>query len=127
MIKTRVQTHDLQTSRDEFRVLLSDQTSRNETKPHSRPSTFRIAQQAYRQEGLGVFFRGIGICSARAFIVNAVQWAVSSIKCASAGALYSRIFAGLRVDDEATCSGINDVVEEHGEVGHEITWLQNHA
>jgi hypothetical protein len=23
-----------------------------------------------------VFFRGLGICSARAFVVNAVQWAV---------------------------------------------------
>lgn len=35
-----------------------------------------IARQAYQAEGLAVFFRGLGICSVRAFIVNAVQWAV---------------------------------------------------
>jgi len=61
----------------ESRPLLHDQPPpQSETKPRARPSTFRIAQQAYRQEGLGVFFRGLGVCSARAFIVNAVQWAV---------------------------------------------------
>lgn len=41
-----------------------------------RMGALQIARQAYRDEGAGVFFRGLGICSARAFIVNAVQWAV---------------------------------------------------
>ncbi|KAK2757713.1 hypothetical protein FQN54_004682 [Arachnomyces sp. PD_36] len=36
---------------------------------------FEIAREAYRAEGLRVFYRGLGICSLRAFIVNAVQWA----------------------------------------------------
>lgn len=36
----------------------------------------QIARQAYREEGLSVFFRGLGVCSFRAFFVNAVQWAV---------------------------------------------------
>jgi len=35
-----------------------------------------MARIAYREEGLAVFFRGLGVCSVRAFIVNAVQWAV---------------------------------------------------
>ncbi|KAK6953364.1 hypothetical protein Daesc_005667 [Daldinia eschscholtzii] len=35
-----------------------------------------IARAAYREEGARVFFRGLTVCSVRAFIVNAVQWAV---------------------------------------------------
>jgi solute carrier family 25 carnitine/acylcarnitine transporter 20/29 len=35
-----------------------------------------MARQTYRNEGAGVFFRGLGVCSVRAFIVNAAQWAV---------------------------------------------------
>ena len=42
----------------------------------TRLSSVEIARQAYRTEGAGVFFRGLGVCSVRAFIVNAVQWAV---------------------------------------------------
>jgi solute carrier family 25 carnitine/acylcarnitine transporter 20/29 len=34
---------------------------------------FEIAREAYRSEGLRIFYRGLGICSIRAFIVNAVQ------------------------------------------------------
>lgn len=34
-----------------------------------------IARQTYREGGLKVFFRGLTVCSVRAFIVNAVQWA----------------------------------------------------
>jgi solute carrier family 25 carnitine/acylcarnitine transporter 20/29 len=41
-----------------------------------RLSSLEIAKNAYRTEGAGVFFRGLGICSVRAFVVNAVQWAV---------------------------------------------------
>ena len=44
-----------------------------------RPHTSKIARDAYQTEGVGVFFRGLGICSVRAFVVNAVQWAVSNI------------------------------------------------
>lgn len=35
----------------------------------------RIAIEAYRNEGMAVFFRGMTVCCVRAFIVNAVQWA----------------------------------------------------
>lgn len=45
------------------------------------PSTARrlgaveIARDTYKEAGLRVFFRGLTVCSIRAFIVNAVQWA----------------------------------------------------
>ena len=32
-----------------------------------------ITKDAYRQEGYSIFFRGLGVCSIRAFVVNAVQ------------------------------------------------------
>ncbi|CAK7270363.1 hypothetical protein SEPCBS57363_004066 [Sporothrix epigloea] len=41
-----------------------------------RLSTLDITRIAYREGGMSVFFRGLGVCSARAFVVNAVQWAV---------------------------------------------------
>ena len=65
-----------------------------------RPSTFRIARQAYEAEGVGVFFRGLGICSARAFFVNAVQWAVS-ISHQHKHNSNTNNTTGLRVDDES--------------------------
>ncbi|KMU76296.1 hypothetical protein CISG_01031 [Coccidioides immitis RMSCC 3703] len=38
-------------------------------------NSVEITKQAYRSEGLSIFYRGLGVCSIRAFIVNAVQWA----------------------------------------------------
>lgn len=82
VLKTRVQTWDLSSHLQSPTVtqpLLSGQhrSAASKSSEQLRPSTFRIAQEAYATEGVSVFFRGIGICSARAFIVNAVQWAVS--------------------------------------------------
>jgi solute carrier family 25 carnitine/acylcarnitine transporter 20/29 len=73
VIKTRVQTQVLHHERrphGEQRGLLQSDT------PERRLSSLEIAKHAYRTEGTGVFFRGLGICSVRAFVVNAVQWAV---------------------------------------------------
>ncbi|TKA30319.1 hypothetical protein B0A50_02546 [Salinomyces thailandicus] len=81
VIKTRVQTWDLVHAQGTHSVeaatqpLLRSNTAPATTAKPARPSTFQIAKQAYAHEGIGVFFRGLGICSARAFIVNAVQWA----------------------------------------------------
>jgi solute carrier family 25 carnitine/acylcarnitine transporter 20/29 len=72
VIKTRVQTqvsHTMPRS-GERGALLTPETERK------RLGSLEIARQAYQTEGAGVFFRGLGICSVRAFIVNAVQWAV---------------------------------------------------
>ncbi|RMY42467.1 hypothetical protein D0865_11950 [Hortaea werneckii] len=78
VIKTRVQTWDLvHPHRNSSPETASQPLLRPDaTSASAKPSTLRIAKQAYRQEGFSIFFRGLGICSARAFIVNAVQWAV---------------------------------------------------
>ena len=41
-----------------------------------RLGSIEIAKRAYKNEGLGVFWRGFAVCSVRAFIVNAAQFAV---------------------------------------------------
>ena len=73
VIKTRVQTQALhsEANREGEQALLLQHEARR-----ARLSSFEIAKHAYRTEGVGVFFRGLGICSVRAFVVNAVQWAV---------------------------------------------------
>lgn len=72
VIKTRLQA---QTSGicPESRPLLPSQNNRREL------NSFQIAREAYRNEGMKVFYRGLGVCSIRAFIVNAVQVRLSSI------------------------------------------------
>jgi len=73
VIKTRLQIHGLN------HIATPDsQPLLNQQQLPTRPSTLSIARNAYQNEGAAVFFRGIGICSARAFVVNAVQWAVST-------------------------------------------------
>lgn len=79
VIKTRVQTQLLSNSSipsNERQALLQSGEAARSAGSDGRLSTFTIARQAYRNEGAGVFFRGLGICSVRAFVVNAVQWAV---------------------------------------------------
>jgi len=72
VIKTRVQTQRLpareQLAHPETRNLLPTTDVRR--------TTLQIAHETYRNEGLSAFFRGLGVCSARAFVVNAIQWAV---------------------------------------------------
>lgn len=62
-------------------------------------------------EGAAVFFRGIGICSARAFIVNAVQWGVSASYLGGINSTQdcanSVLCTGLRVDHEKPQLGSN--------------------
>jgi len=73
VIKTRVQTQILHSEHNlsgEERALLHPAV------PKRRLSSLEIAKHAYQTEGSGVFFRGLGICSVRAFVVNAVQWAM---------------------------------------------------
>jgi solute carrier family 25 carnitine/acylcarnitine transporter 20/29 len=73
VIKTRVQTQLLQPEPvrgGEQQTLLHAEGRR------THMSAVQIAKHAYQTEGAGVFFRGLGICSVRAFVVNAVQWAV---------------------------------------------------
>ncbi|KAJ5989884.1 hypothetical protein N7499_010413 [Penicillium canescens] len=67
MIKTRLQA---QTIGDHGRVTETQALLGRRTL-----SSFQIAKETYRAEGVKAFYRGLGVCSVRAFIVNAVQWA----------------------------------------------------
>ncbi len=72
VIKTRVQTQVFPSAAEPRRIsdrstlLPASETSR-------RSSALEITRQMYEREGVGVFFRGLGVCTARAFFVNAVQ------------------------------------------------------
>ncbi|GKU06065.1 solute carrier family 25 member 45 [Fusarium langsethiae] len=70
VIKTRVQAQTLGEPVETSQLL---RTSGPRT---SRAGALQIAQEAYQEGGTRVFFRGMTVCSVRAFIVNAVQWAV---------------------------------------------------
>ena len=76
VIKTRLQTQavfDVRGERGQQQPLL--ETSRDSTSidPSHRKGAWSIAKDIYWHEGLKVFFRGLGVCSIRAFVVNAVQ------------------------------------------------------
>ena len=74
VVKTRVQTqvlHPGPAQGGEQSALLQSEV------PKPRMTSIEVAKRAYRTEGAGVFFRGLGICSVRAFVVNAVQWGKS--------------------------------------------------
>lgn len=64
VIKTRVQTQVLGTGVSMDGI------------PHKKHGAVQVAIKAYEREGIRVFFRGLAVCSVRAFFVNAVQWAV---------------------------------------------------
>lgn len=70
VIKTRLQTQIL---RPDYQSLPLAGLVRDTTRGTSGHGAIAIAKQIYRQEGSTAFFRGLTICSVRAFIVNAVQ------------------------------------------------------
>ena len=72
VIKTRVQTQVFSLSPMEQQSLL-DRRQQGSLGQRHRLGAFEVAKQAYRSDGMGAFFRGLGICSLRAFVVNAVQ------------------------------------------------------
>ncbi|THW44151.1 hypothetical protein D6D25_04513, partial [Aureobasidium pullulans] len=74
VIKTRVQTQGI--AHPPAGIPSGEQSILLPSRESGRLGTIQIARQAYREEGLSVFFRGLGVCSFRAFFVNAVQWAV---------------------------------------------------
>lgn len=89
VIKTRVQTQPFgfpataETStavspppRPERQALLTNADLRKPDPVFRRKGAVEMARLTYQNEGIAVFFRGLGICSVRAFVVNAVQWAV---------------------------------------------------
>ncbi|KAB5526259.1 mitochondrial carrier domain-containing protein [Coniochaeta sp. 2T2.1] len=78
VIKTRVQTQQVMLSTGAERApLLGVAGEGAEVKrAGGRMGAWQVARETYREGGARVFFRGLGVCSVRAFVVNAVQWAV---------------------------------------------------
>ncbi|KAH6682898.1 putative mitochondrial carnitine/acylcarnitine carrier protein [Halenospora varia] len=74
VIKTRVQTQVLKPAAE--RAPLLGNAAQGEVVEKRRLGAIEVAKNAYRSEGPKVFFRGLAVCSIRAFIVNAAQWAV---------------------------------------------------
>lgn len=72
VIKTRVQTQTQ--SLPETAPLLG--TARAAVVKKGLIGTVEMTKRIYREGGAAVFFRGLGVCSVRAFVVNAAQWAV---------------------------------------------------
>ncbi|PYH84222.1 mitochondrial carrier protein [Aspergillus uvarum CBS 121591] len=68
VIKTRLQAGTIETSPQDCPLLPSRIQTRD-------AGSIQVAREVYQTEGLKAFYRGLGVCSFRAFIVNAVQWA----------------------------------------------------
>jgi solute carrier family 25 carnitine/acylcarnitine transporter 20/29 len=56
--------------------ITASEQSKSVARSMQSPSTVNVAIATYQEGGLRIFFRGLGVCSIRAFVVNAVQWAV---------------------------------------------------
>lgn len=80
VVKTRVQIQAVDGPSpavlEEWSRLLQSEPEPVRAEKFRRLGTFQTARQTYQNEGLAIFFRGLGVCSIRAFVVNAVQWAV---------------------------------------------------
>lgn len=70
MVKTRLQA---QTMHDNSFTQTANENQSFLRQPRAMLNSFETAREVYRAEGMGAFYRGLGICSVRAFIVNAVQ------------------------------------------------------
>ena len=75
VIKTRVQTHAFKLN-SETSPLLPRSGLIARSMAQERPGAWKLAMDAYQRHGVRVFFRGFTVCCVRAFVVNAVQWAV---------------------------------------------------
>ena len=65
VVKTRLQTR----VEGEGRPLLEGPRGKR-----GGPGSAEVAREIWRESGLRGFYRGVGVCSLRAFVVNAVQW-----------------------------------------------------
>lgn len=74
VVKTRVQTQ----VQSQLQIVTCNSSARGEESvllpKETRKGALRIALEAYRSEGVQVFFRGLTVCCVRAFVVNAAQW-----------------------------------------------------
>lgn len=73
VIKTRVQAQVNNAST--IAVVTGESSPLLSSTVPKRSGAIEVARDAYKEGGLRIFFRGLAVCSVRAFIVNAVQWA----------------------------------------------------
>ncbi|KAK2612166.1 hypothetical protein QQS21_001896 [Conoideocrella luteorostrata] len=73
-VKTRVQTQRIN-FQPETDPIIPESVGGN-SRVSRRLGSLETAQAMFREAGPKLFFRGLTVCSIRAFIVNAVQWAV---------------------------------------------------
>ncbi|AEO60258.1 hypothetical protein MYCTH_2067470 [Thermothelomyces thermophilus ATCC 42464] len=79
VVKTRVQAQQLpldQSGLSSDRAPLLGGEERASVAGTKTLGAWQVAKEAYREGGVRALFRGLTVCSIRAFIVNAVQWAV---------------------------------------------------
>ena len=74
VVKTRLQTQSV--TDPEARALL-----RHTAAEPAKPSAMAVARDIGRSEGILGFYRGLGICSIRAFVVNAAQVSLPPLLC----------------------------------------------
>ena len=65
VVKTRLQTRGAEAESNH--LLEAGRTKRS-------GGSVEVAREIWRESGLRGFYRGVGVCSLRAFVVNAVQW-----------------------------------------------------
>lgn len=73
VIKTRVQTQDSFSSIPKSVHPEQQGLLRGRTRPGEVLGAIELTKKAYQVEGFQIFYRGLGVCSVRAFIVNAAQ------------------------------------------------------
>ncbi|OAQ66668.1 mitochondrial carrier protein [Pochonia chlamydosporia 170] len=73
-IKTRVQTQRIAFHQETAPIIYKPNTYG--LRAPNRLGSLDVARTMLAEGGLRIFFRGLTVCSIRAFIVNAVQWAV---------------------------------------------------
>ncbi|MBC9702636.1 MAG: hypothetical protein H9W83_08940 [Leuconostoc sp.] len=74
VVKTRIQTQLVSSPEAVSAPLLGG--AGGVVDKEARIGAWKMAGKVYAEEGAGAFWRGLGVCSVRAFVVNAAQWAV---------------------------------------------------
>lgn len=73
VIKTRVQTQESFSSAPKSIHTEQQGLLQTRTRQGGVLGAIELTKKAYQAEGLQIFYRGLGVCSVRAFIVNAAQ------------------------------------------------------
>ncbi|KAL7932367.1 mitochondrial carrier domain-containing protein [Trichoderma chlorosporum] len=78
VIKSRLQTlqYSHRPTTGEVSTLVYGGANSLASAGNRRYGAWQVTKDTYREGGIRPFFRGLSVCSVRAFVVNAIQWAV---------------------------------------------------